>query len=144
MMPSSTQSRNGTSSSGRPSWLRKIWLGSGSQNDAKMSTFPSAANESTSVSREVPDDRFEPGDLLGGEQRVEQPPAHGVLLPVEHQRDQRPARTQRERHDERGVGVHGVDVSALGDRHDLVVALQLHRVVASGDRPPRWTAATRS
>ena len=84
--------------------------------------------------REVPDHRFETGDLPGGEQWVEQLAVLGVLLPVEHQRNEWPARAQRHRHDRHCVGIDRVDIATLGDRDDVVEARELDRVSLFGQR----------
>ena len=90
---------------------------------------------------EVSYDRLEPRDVLRREQRVEQLAVLRVLLAVEHQGNQRPTRTQRDRREHRRIGIDGVDVAAAGDREHVVVACQLQCVVAPDGSASRRTAA---
>jgi hypothetical protein len=85
---------------------------------------------------QLADDRLERRHLLGREQRVEQLAVSGVLLTVEHQRDQWSAGAQREGHDGRGVGIDRVDVAPLGHGHHVVEAGEFHGVAVPGHARP--------
>ena len=76
---------------------------------------------------------LESRNLPRREQRVEQLAVLGVVLAVEHQGDQRPAGTERDRHDRRRVRIDRMDVTTLGDRHHVLEAGQLHGAVLLGD-----------
>ena len=79
-----------------------------------------------SASHRSPNDGLELGDLLGGEERVEQLAVFGVQVAVEHQRDQWPACAERHRCEHQGLRVHGVNIAAPGNRDDVIQLCQGH------------------
>ena len=134
MMPFFTHSRNGDVVERQSELAQEDLAGQRLAEGREEVDVPVGGERVDQRLRQVPDDRFEAGDLLGGEQRVEQLAVLGVLLAVEHQRDQRPAGTQRHRHDRGCVRIDRVDVAALRHRDHVVEARELHGVVALGER----------